>query len=150
MTSFRIIRRTKWHSCAWNAQHRIIVAGILSWDMGHWGSLAGSNVLLGQHRLRGLVSKGWAPRSKRSHLIYPCKQVTEAKSKAQSSYGCMWLHWLFHSPSAVWPSCFNSLSFISVLCHPSPASLSEHSLSVSVSVLLPATSSMLLCCCSYQ
>jgi hypothetical protein len=32
----------------------------------------------------------------------------------------MWLHWLFHFPSAMWPSCFNSLSFTSLLCHPFP------------------------------
>jgi uncharacterized membrane protein len=31
----------------------------------------------------------------------------------------MWLHWLFNSPSTMWPSsCFNSLSFICLLCHP--------------------------------
>jgi hypothetical protein len=76
--------------------------------------------LLCQHRLSGLVSKSWAPRIKRSPLIYPHKLVTKAKSKAQSTYGCMWLHWLFHSPSAMWPSCFNVLSFISLLCHPFP------------------------------
>jgi hypothetical protein len=80
--------------------------------------LAGSNILLCQHRLSGLVSKGWAPRTKRPHLIYLCKQVTEAKSNVQPTYVCMWLHWLFHFPSAMWPSCFNSLSFISLLCHP--------------------------------
>jgi hypothetical protein len=65
--------------------------------------------------------KGWAQRTKRSHLIYPCKHVTEAKSKAQPTYGYMWLHWLFYSPSVMWPSsCFSSLSFISLLCHPFP------------------------------
>jgi hypothetical protein len=78
--------------------------------------------LLCQHRLSGLMSKGWAPRAKGSHLIDPCKQVTEAKSKAQHTYGCMWLHWLFHFPSVLWPSWFNSLSFISLLCHPFPLS----------------------------
>jgi hypothetical protein len=58
------------------------VAGISSWDTGHWGSLAGSNVLLCQHRLSSFMSKVWAPKTKRSHLIYPCKRVTEAKRKA--------------------------------------------------------------------
>jgi hypothetical protein len=52
-----------------------------SWDMGLLKQLAGSNILLCQHRLSGLMSKGWAPRTKWPHLIYPCKQVTEAKSK---------------------------------------------------------------------
>jgi hypothetical protein len=57
------------------------VAGISNWDTQHWGSLAGGNVLLCRHRLSGLVSKGWALKTKGSHLLYPCKQVTEAKSK---------------------------------------------------------------------
>jgi hypothetical protein len=43
--------------------------------------LAGSNILLCQHRLSGLLSKGGALRTKGSHLLSPCKQVTEAKSK---------------------------------------------------------------------
>jgi hypothetical protein len=117
---------------------------ISSWDTGHWGSLAGSNILLCQNRLSRLGFKGWAPRPKGSHLIYPCKQVTEAKSKAQHTYGCMWLHWLFHSPSAMWPSsCFNTFKFylFALPCLP-PGSLSEHSLSVSLVVLLPATGGM--------
>jgi hypothetical protein len=89
--------------------------------MGHWGSLAGTNVLLCQHRTSKLMSKGWALRTKRSHLIHPWKQVTKAKSKAQPTCGCLWLIWLFHFPSAMWPSsCFNPLSFISLLCHPFP------------------------------
>jgi hypothetical protein len=79
--------------------------------------LARSNVLLCQHRPNGLVSKGWVPRTKRPHLMYPCKQVTEAKRKAQPTCGCMGLHWIFHFPSAMWLSCFSSLSFISLLCH---------------------------------
>jgi hypothetical protein len=29
-----------------------------------------------------------SPENKRLHFIYHCKQVTEAKSKAQSTYGC--------------------------------------------------------------
>jgi hypothetical protein len=41
----------------------------------------GSNILLCWQRLSRLVTKGWAPRTKRSHLIYLCKQVTEEKAK---------------------------------------------------------------------
>jgi hypothetical protein len=52
-----------------------------SWDTELLRQLAGCNVLLCQHRLSRLMSKGWALRTKGSHLIYPCKQVTEAKSK---------------------------------------------------------------------
>jgi protein-S-isoprenylcysteine O-methyltransferase Ste14 len=53
----------------------------------------------------------------------------------------MWLYWLFHSPSAMWPSsCFNSLSFISLLCHPFPLLHYQNTnLSVSFLVLLPVT-----------
>jgi hypothetical protein len=42
---------------------------ISSWDTGHWGSLAGSNISLCWHRLSRLLSKGWAPRTKGSHLM---------------------------------------------------------------------------------
>jgi hypothetical protein len=59
-----------------------LLQDVVSWDMGQWGNLAGSNVLLCQHRLSRLVSKGWAPRTKGSHLIHPCKQVTEVKNKS--------------------------------------------------------------------
>jgi hypothetical protein len=45
--------------------------------------------------------KCWALRTKGSHLLYPCKQITEAKNKAQPTYGCMWLYWLFHFPTYV-------------------------------------------------
>jgi hypothetical protein len=61
------------------AQQSPTVGGIASWDTGHWGCLTRSNVLLCQHRPSKLVSKGWALRTKESHLIYPCKQVTETK-----------------------------------------------------------------------
>jgi hypothetical protein len=40
------------------------VAGISNWDTGHWDNLAGSEVLLFQHRLSRPMSKGWAPRTK--------------------------------------------------------------------------------------
>jgi hypothetical protein len=47
----------------------IVLQKVASWGMGHWGSLAGSNILLCQHRPSGLVSKGWTPRTKGSHLF---------------------------------------------------------------------------------
>jgi hypothetical protein len=95
------------------------VAGISNWDTEHWGSLEGSNVLSCHHRPSRLVSKGWAPRTK-AHLIYPCKQVTETKSKAQPAYCCMWLHWPFYSPSPRWAPSYFTSNFISLLCHPFP------------------------------
>jgi hypothetical protein len=58
------------------------VVGISSWDSRHWGSLGGSNVLLCQHRLNGLVSKGWAPRTKDAYFTY---LQAGYRSKKQSS-----------------------------------------------------------------
>jgi hypothetical protein len=56
-----------------------------------------------------LENKGVSP--------YISLQASHRNKKA--TYGCMWLHWLFHFLSAMWPSsCFNSLSFIFLLCHP--------------------------------
>jgi hypothetical protein len=116
------------------------VAGISSWVTVHWGSLAGTNILLCHHRPSWLVSKGWALRTKRSLLIYPCKQVTEAKSKAQPNCDYMWVHWLFHFPSALWlSSCFNSLNFISFLFHPFPLPHCQNTACISFLALLPAT-----------
>jgi hypothetical protein len=93
---------------------------ITSWDTGHWGRLAGSNVY--HAGTDPAESKGWALRTKKPPVIFPCKQVTEAESKAQTTGGCMKLHWLFYFPSAMWHSCFNSFSCISLLCHPIPLS----------------------------
>jgi hypothetical protein len=58
-----------------------VLQDVVSWDTGHWGNLAGSNIFLCQHRLSGLMSKGWALRTKGSHLMYTCKQITEAKCR---------------------------------------------------------------------
>jgi hypothetical protein len=37
-------------------------------------------------------SKGWAPRTKGPYLMYPSKQVADARTV----YGCMQFHWLLH------------------------------------------------------
>jgi hypothetical protein len=97
-----------------------------SWDMGLLRQWAGSKVLLCQHRLSGLMSEGWALRTKRSHLIYPCKQVTEAKSKVYpymvifDFIGYFTLVLCdFPLPGTMWPSsCSDFSGFISLLCHP--------------------------------
>jgi hypothetical protein len=62
--------------------HQEMLQEFASWDTGLLSQLAGNNILLCQHRPSGLVSKGWAPRTKGSHLIYPCKQVTETKARS--------------------------------------------------------------------
>jgi hypothetical protein len=99
-------------------------------EMGTLRQISRKQLLLCQHRPSGLISKAWALRTKGSHFIYPCKQFTEAESKAGPTCGCMWLHWLVHFPSAMWPSCFNSLSFISLLCHPCSLSCRQNTVSL--------------------
>jgi hypothetical protein len=51
-----------------------------------------SSILLCHHRPSGLMSKGWAPRTKGSHLIHPCKQVTEAIKFKKQGLTHIWLH----------------------------------------------------------
>jgi hypothetical protein len=62
------------------------VARISNRDMGLWGSTAGSNVLLCRH---GLKSKVWAPRTKRSHLIYSLQAGYRSKTQDLTH---IWLH----------------------------------------------------------
>jgi hypothetical protein len=65
---------------------------VASWDVGQWGSLAGSNASLCQHRPSGLMSKGWDSRTKGSHLMYLFKQVTEAIKFKKQGLIHIWLH----------------------------------------------------------
>jgi hypothetical protein len=103
------------------------------WAKGHWSRLAGSNFYCAG---TDPGDSSPEPREQRG-LTFPCKQVTEAKSKAQPTYGCMWPHWLFHFPSAMLPSCFNSLSFISLLCHPFPLSHCQNTICLFLFCPLP-------------
>jgi hypothetical protein len=88
--------------------------------MGHWGSLAVSNVLLCLHRLSGLVSKGWV-REKRGLTLYTLPSRLQKRKARFNPYMVACNSIGYFSPSATWPSsCFNSLSFISLLCCPFP------------------------------
>jgi hypothetical protein len=58
------------------------VAGLSSWVMGHWGRLAGSNVLLCQHRLSGLVSKGWARERRGLTLCTLASRLQKQKARS--------------------------------------------------------------------
>jgi hypothetical protein len=99
---------------------------VVSWGTWLWVRLAGSNILLCQCRLSGLIFKGWAPRTKGCHLIYPCEQVTEAKAKCNpymvifNFIGYFILVLLdFPLPGEMWPSsCSDFSGLISLLCHP--------------------------------
>jgi hypothetical protein len=57
------------------------VVGISSWDTEHWGSLAGSNVLLCRHRPRGLVFKGWAWEQRDLNLYTFASKLQKQKAK---------------------------------------------------------------------
>jgi hypothetical protein len=91
----------------------VIVAGFWNRVTGHRGRSLESDALLCQHRLRGLEPKGWAPRTKGTCLIYPCKQVTEV-------YGYVLFHWLLYSQCYVTLLTSSFLKFVS--CHTAPSS----------------------------
>jgi hypothetical protein len=76
------------------------VAGISRWDTGHWGSLAGSNILLCWHRL-SLKDKEVSP-------YIPLQ--TGYRSKKQSSTH-IWLH--VTSLAISFPQCY--VTFVSIL-----------------------------------
>jgi hypothetical protein len=110
------------------------VAGISSWDTGQWGNLAGSNILLCQHRPSGLMSKAepWEQRGLTLCTLSSRFQKQKARSNPYMviynfiRYFTLVLH-DFSPPSATWPSpCSDSSGFISLLWHPYlPATLSE-------------------------
>jgi hypothetical protein len=97
-----------------------------------------SNVLLCQHRTSRLLCKGWAPKTKESLLIYPCKQ---------SIYGYIQSYRLLY-PSVTFPSpvpC-NPLHIpipqVLSLCYAIPTSLllyQNSGLDCFLLILLPAT-----------
>jgi hypothetical protein len=95
-----------------------------SWDTGLQRQLAGSNILLCQHRLSGLMSKVWAPRINPLYTLASRLQ----KQKARFNPYIVILNFIgyftlvlcdFPLPGATWPSlCPNFSGFISLLCHP--------------------------------
>jgi hypothetical protein len=95
----------------------VVLREFASWVMGLLRQLAESNVILCQHRLSGLMSKGWAPRTKGSHLIYLCKQV---RSKKQGL-----IHiWLYLILLATLPYCYVTFPSL-VLCDPLHVQISQ-------------------------
>jgi hypothetical protein len=112
--------------CSWDDRHAATsptgacppVAGISNGDSGHWGSLAGSNIYSAGTDWEDSCTKA-EPQEQRGLTLYTLVSRLQ-KQKAKLN---IWLHVtslaiLF--PSARWPSCFNSLSFLSLLCHPFP------------------------------
>jgi hypothetical protein len=128
----------------------VVLGECASWATGLLRQLAGSNVLLCQHGLSGLISKGWALRTKGgSHLIYPCKQVIEAKTRSNpyvvifTFIGYFTLVLCdFPLSGAVWPSSCSDFQVLS-LCYAIPSSLvlsQDSDLDCFLLILLPATS----------
>jgi hypothetical protein len=104
-----------------------------NWDMGLWGRLAGSNVYCASTDPADL----WTKAELQEQRVSPYMPLQAGyRSKNQSSTH-IWLHvtsLAFHFPSAMWPACFNSLSFIYLLCHLLPLSHCQNT-SLSVSFL---------------
>jgi hypothetical protein len=89
-------------------------------DTGHWGKEV-TFYCTGTDS-GWLVSKDWAPKTKKSHIIYPCKQVTQTKNPRFNPYMVIW-----NSIGYFTSWHLDSLGFICLLCHPLlPATLSEH------------------------
>jgi hypothetical protein len=109
--------------------------------MGYWGRLAGSNVYCASTDPVDLCPK-LNPKNKEVSTYVPLQ--AGYRSKRQSSTH-LWLH--VTSLAILFPQCYVTFFmfhffkfYLSALPSLPPASLSEHSLSVSFLVLLPATS----------
>jgi hypothetical protein len=79
------------------------VVGISNKDTGHWGNSAGSKVLLWQHRLGGLESKGWTLRTKGSHLIYHLDQAIEKGEYSLSHTWSYTMSFAILTSAVKWP-----------------------------------------------
>jgi hypothetical protein len=119
------------------------VAGISSWDMGHWGSLAGTNFYYA-----GTDSEDLCPRlSPENKEVSPYIPLQAGyRSKRQSSIH-IWLH--VTSLDISFPQCYVTFFkfqffkfYLSALPSLPSASFSKCSLSVSLLVFLPTTLSL--------
>jgi hypothetical protein len=99
----------------------------MSWDGSLWGRLAGSNVYCADTDRVDLCSKA-EPQEQRGLTSYTiASRLQKQKAKLNPHMAARDFYWLLHFPSAMWPfSCFNSLSFISLLCHPLPLSCCQN------------------------
>jgi hypothetical protein len=83
------------------------VVRISIWDKRHWGKDSADS-----------CSKA-DPRKQRGLTLYTlASRLQKQKAKFNPHMAACDFIGYFIPPSAMWPSCFNSLSFISLLCHP--------------------------------
>jgi hypothetical protein len=106
------------------------IEGISSCNTGHGGSLAGRNILLCQHRPSRLMSKGWAPRTKGSHLIYLASKLQKQKAKL-SPHMAAWDFMGYFIPPVLCDFTFQFFKFYLAALPSLPPVSSEYSLSVS-------------------
>jgi hypothetical protein len=76
---------------------------IMSWNRIVWGRLAVSNVCVLAQTEQTRVQ--WLRPEKKEVSPYIPLQAGYRSKKQSSTH--MWLYWLFHFPSVMWPSCFN-------------------------------------------
>jgi hypothetical protein len=103
----------------------VMLQKFASWGTGFLRQLAGSNILLCRHRLSGLVSKGWASRTKDLTLYTLASRLQ--KQKARSNPYMVIFNFIgyftlvlcdFPLLGTMWPSsCSDFSGFISLLCH---------------------------------
>jgi hypothetical protein len=116
-SQFRTRRpKSRWRHCCWR-----LLAEMLDSEQ-----LAGSNILLCQQRLSGLMSKGWALRAKASHLIYLASRLQKQKARSNPymvifnfiSYFTLVLCDFSLLQCYLTFLMFRFLDFIFLLCHP--------------------------------
>jgi hypothetical protein len=79
-------------------------------------------------QLSRIISKGWAPRTK-DLTLYTLASRLQKQWARFSPYMVVCNSISYFTPSAKWPSCLDTLSFVFLLCHPlPPPTLSEHTL----------------------
>jgi hypothetical protein len=145
--SARIVRsRFSWRRCddkkRWLPLGRGNALKMSSVLLGYTGNSAGSSALLCRHRLSGLESKGWTPRTKGAFLYTLASRLQKQKEKLNPyMLACIFLTRSLSLPSptsATRPSRFSSWSFYLCYAILSPPTLLEHR-PLSFLVLLPAT-----------
>jgi hypothetical protein len=93
----------------------------MSWDRSLWGWLAGSNVYCASTDPVDLCPKA-EPREQRGLTLYTlASRLQKQKAKLNPHMAACDFIGYFISLVLMWSSRFNSLSFISLLCHPLPS-----------------------------
>jgi hypothetical protein len=131
------------HTSALIRKGRSSVVGISNRHMGHRGNSVRNNILLLSTDSTDSSPKAES-QEQRSPTLYTFASRLQKQKARFNPYMVACNFTGYFTPSAMWPSShLDSLSFISLLCHPSPNSpattLSRHTLLASFLTLLLAT-----------